>query len=481
MSLKQRTVKAGIWALLQNGGRQVISTFVFLVLARFFLNKDDFGLVALATVTIAFLTVLVRQGLSTAIVQRISVRDEHIDSAFVANVAAGVLISLIVVFCADPFSRLLGDQRVAVILQVMSVNLLLISLGLSHESLLTRELKFKSLATRTLISSVVSGLVGICVAYAGGGVWALVSMQISMTFSGLIVLWWASPWRPKWRFSSDAFRELLPVSLGAAGIAIVSVINDYADQFIVGKLLGVGALGVYVVAQKVVKLLFTVFFMSITSIALPSFSRLNGDTNRARNGMLSAMAVTTVFSFPVFLGLAVTADLVVPIVFGRQWIEAAPVMSLLCAWGAIGSVTYYFGPILQALGHTQIVFRYVALGAALLTVLCTIGSQFGLIGFSIAVLATPLSTLPWWINALQRHIGVSGGMLVNAFSRNLIAALFMVISVIVLRQFAHGETLAFQLTASILVGATTYATALLLVANANAKSTLSLLGLMFKK
>lgn len=477
MSLTQKTIRAGMWALVQNGSRQVVSTLVFLALARFFLTKDEFGLVALAGLLIIFLNVLVRQGLGTAIVQRKEIQDIHLDTAFWVNVGVAIVLTLGVVATADTIAALLGDSRVSPILQVLSLAMVISSLSLTHEAILSRELRFKSLAIRTLTASIAGGIAGLGFAFAGGGVWALVAMQLTAAVGGVIVLWWASQWRPRLRFSSTALREMLPMSANMTGVSIVSVLNDLIDQLVIGRVLGTPALGVYVVAQRVVKLLVTVFVQSLTSVALPGFSRLNGDIERTRNALFRATRLSTFVAFPVFGGLAVTADLIVPMLFGGGWEEAVPVMSILCIWAALGSISFYFIPVLTAVGSPNAAFTNSAIGAVLLLVLCLIGASFGLTGVAAAVLLKTACMFPLWIASLRRVLGIRLAPFAAAFFANLMAMALMILAVAVFRNSVLIQTMYMEMMASIAIGFLVYLLMIWLVS----KDVLADIGSLVKK
>ncbi len=462
-----------MWALVQNGGRQLVSTLVFLALARFFLTKDEFGLVALASLSITFLNVLVRQGLGTAIIQRREIRDIHLDSAFWANLIAAIALTLAVVAMADDIALLLGDIRVSPILKVLSIGMVITSLSLTHEAILSRELRFKSLAIRTLAASIASGAAGMGYALAGGGLWSLVAMQLTASVTGLAVLWWASRWRPRLRFSASAFREMLPMSASMTGVALVSTLNDLIDQFVIGRMLGAPSLGVYVVAQKVVKLLVMVFVQTFTSVALPGFSRLDGDKDRTRNAFLRATGIATFVAFPVFLGLAVTADLAVPLLFGDGWDEAPAVMSVLCLWAAIGAVNYFFAPVLVAVGQGNEVFKNSLLGAVLLVVFAVLGAEFGVAGVAAGVLLKSVFMIPFWLRQLRTHLGVTGKMLSGAFGGNLLAASLMALSVLMLRWLLVSGN-AVELSVSLFAGVAVYAVLSMKLSNPAAREFMSL-------
>src|SRR5687767_10457402 len=176
-ALQGRVARGLTWTLLDTWGSQLLGLFIFVLLARL-LTEIDFGLVTLAAVFVAFAQLLVDQGLGDAIVQRPQLTRRQLDTAFWASMVTGLLITVAAVVLAIPISILLGDRRLEPIIQVLSIIFVLTALSSIQMGLLRREMAFRSLAVRRLVAVALSGVVGVGMALAGFGAWALVGQQI---------------------------------------------------------------------------------------------------------------------------------------------------------------------------------------------------------------------------------------------------------------------------------------------------------------
>src|SRR5262249_15477240 len=153
-------------------------------------------LVAIAGVLMSFVLAFADQGFAQAIVQRADLEREHLDTAFWTTMAVGVGLAAVVYGVAEPFSALYGQPRLEGLLQVLSVVFILIGLSSVQEALFRRRLLFKALAIRSLVAATAGAVVGLGMAFAGFGVWSLVGQLIAARAAGVLVLWWATDWRP---------------------------------------------------------------------------------------------------------------------------------------------------------------------------------------------------------------------------------------------------------------------------------------------
>jgi PST family polysaccharide transporter len=179
------------WSALQASASRLLSAVVFVLLARL-LEPDAFGVVAVASVFVAFMTVLVDQGFSQALVQRPSLDREHLDTAFWANLAASAVVVALVVGAAGPVADLFDEPDLAPILRALSLALVASALGGVPTALLRRRLAFASLALRGLLSVAAGGVAGVAAALAGFGAWSLVIQLVVQAGVETAVVWSAS-------------------------------------------------------------------------------------------------------------------------------------------------------------------------------------------------------------------------------------------------------------------------------------------------
>ncbi|AFY66666.1 lipopolysaccharide biosynthesis protein [Geitlerinema sp. PCC 7407] len=349
MSLKQKALRGVLWTAIQNWGGQAISFIVFLVLARL-LNPEDFGLVALASVFFAFMQVFLDQGFSQAIVQRRELEPDHLDTAFWTNVLIGGLLTITSAASAGAIAALFKQPLLTPIIGWLSLNFVLGALNSVQTAILSRELAFKTLAWRSLVGLLAGGATGVAMALTGWGVWSLVGQQLTNSVVGVAVLWQVSDWRPRLRFSRRHFRELFSYGINVVGINALNFLNRRADDFLIGYFLGPVALGYYTVAYRILLVLSQLMIGTIQKTAMPVFSKLQAEPERLKGAFYSAIQMTSLVAFPVFLGLSALAPELVVLVFGEQWRPSIPVMQILGWIGLLYAGFYYNGPMIMALG-----------------------------------------------------------------------------------------------------------------------------------
>jgi O-antigen/teichoic acid export membrane protein len=348
-NLRQKALKSVIWTAIESWGRQAVSLVVFFLLARL-LNPETFGLVALASIFIAFVQVFLDQGFSVAIIQRKEVDEEHLDTAFWTTLLISILLTFSSIACAGLAADFFKQPQLIPIIQYLSISFAFTGLSSVQQAILERQLAFKSLAIRSLIAVVVGGIVGIVMAFLHFGVWSLVGQQLSNSLVQVLVLWRVSDWRPGLRFSPKHARELFSFGVNISAFNIVNFFNRRADDLLIGYFLGPVALGYYSVAYRLLLVMIEVLISTTTKVALPVFSRLQGEPERLLSAFYSATEFASLVAFPLFLCVPVLAPELVKVLFGEQWIQSIPVMQVLSLVGPIHLIIFYNSAVIMALG-----------------------------------------------------------------------------------------------------------------------------------
>ena len=279
--MKRTAVLSALWAAGESWSLRGVSLLVFLVLARL-VDPAAFGLVALAAVYVTTVQALSDQGLATALIQRENLEEAHKDSAFWANLALATLA------LAWPAAAFYSEPRLAVILRWYALWPLLGSLSVVQQALLRRAMRFRELALRQLAGAIAGGIVGIAMAYAGMGVWALVAQQLVNQAVALAVLWSIAEWRPRFAFSHRHFRDLFGFGFNVLAANMMRAIGFQADRLVLGFFLGATELGYYSIAQRLLAIVTDFVAGSAERIVVPLFSRIQGDRERVSRGLMTA-------------------------------------------------------------------------------------------------------------------------------------------------------------------------------------------------
>ncbi|MDZ8024384.1 MAG: MOP flippase family protein [Nostoc sp. DedQUE11] len=351
-NLRQKAFKGVVWSAIQNWGRQAIAFIVFFVLARL-LGPEAFGLVAAASVFLSFIQIFLDQGFSSALVQRKELEPEHLDTAFWTNIGIGLLMTAFSIAAAELVANFFSQPELTPVIRWLSLSFIITALSSTQEAIFQRQFDFKPLAVRELIGVSASGLVGVTMAYMGFGIWSLVSQQLVNGLVRVLLLWWASDWRPRFIFSKTHFQELFSFGINVVGINLLSFVSTRCDNLLIAYFLGPTALGYYSVAYRLLEIVTQLFIGVITPIALPIFSRLQQDIEKTRQALYRTVQLSNLIGIPIFLGLSALAPEIVVTFFGEKWVSSIPVMQILNIIGVLYAGFYFNGPVLMAVGKAS--------------------------------------------------------------------------------------------------------------------------------
>lgn len=398
MSLKEKTIKGLYWSGASQAGKQISQFIIVAILARL-LSPNDFGLLAMATVFINFGMIFSEMGISSALIQKQDTHDRHYYSAFWLNVVVGIALTLIFATISPLIAWFYKKPELQLILAVISINYFISSFVVIQQTILTKEMDFKSLAIRDIIAVVLSGGIGIYMAFHGFGVWSLVFQSITFTLFNAILLWALSPWRPKYQFAKSDIKDIFGFSANLTGFNVVNYFARNVDQLLIGKFLGAQALGYYSLAYRLMLYPLQNISWVIGKVMFPAFSKIHDNLEKVRGNYLKTVKIIALIAFPIMLGLFAVAPEFIKVIFGIKWAEAITTIRILCVCGLFQSIGTTVGVIYLSLGRVDMLFKLQFWGTALVVVFILIGLKWGING--VALFYTLQSVL--WI-IINLHI-----------------------------------------------------------------------------
>jgi O-antigen/teichoic acid export membrane protein len=311
--------------------------------------------------------------------------EEARHTVFTLMVVRGFLIALVVFFAAPFIAAYYDEMVLGPCIQLMAVGFIVVGFTNTNTELHRRELNFKRLTYLAQATAVVSLLIVIPLAYFLRNIWALVIAQF-LTFVTSVVLSYALiEGRPKFYFDRGLAKELLGYGKFITGVAIFGFIAQEIDNAVVGKLLGMEALGFYAIAFKLASLPATHFSRVTARMMFPVCSKLQNDVPAMRELFIKVLKFVGHLAIPLAAGMALLAPELVQFLYGEQWLGAVPPLQVLCLYGgvmALGSWGYVF----NALGKPQINF-YLNVGRAIgiSSLIYPLTKLFGTVGAAWAV------------------------------------------------------------------------------------------------
>jgi len=402
--LRRKATQSIGWIVLERWTSRLLALIVIAVLTRL-LAPEDFGLLAMATVVTAILQVFVEAGFVTVLVQKKDLSPKDSSTAFWTSVALSVVLYAALFLSAPLIAVLFGEPQLTEVLRVMGLGLPISSLSQVPAALLERSFGFKSLAVRQVIGVLCGTAVAIPVAFAGGGVWALVAQALVTSAASVIVLWTATPWRPKWEYSIASLRSMGSTGVRVMGIGLLDAVQQNIDKLIVGAFFSAQDLGYYYLAQRIGTILIELVTTVMSRVTLTTFAKVQDDLPRLNRIFLQMTFASSAIGVPMFGLVAVLATQIVPFAFGPGWDETVPIMWILAGGWAFGAVMYFDRNAFLAIGRANVALWVAVLQNIVGVVLVFAFVPFGIFGVAFSRWSR-IVTWPVRIWALKRLIGL---------------------------------------------------------------------------
>lgn len=425
-----KKTKVGIfWSFLNQGGSQIVSLIVTFILARL-ITPAEFGLIGMIAVFTGFAKIFVDFGFSTALIQKAEINQRDINTVFSFNLFSGGMLSILFFSLSFLIADFYEEPLLEKITKIYAPLFFISAIGGVNRALIVKSLKFKLSTIISMVTTIISALVAITMGLYGFGVWSILSQIIVeqvLSTSLVLILY---PVNQKPRFYKSSFKGLSKNGFNMAGNSIINYWSRNADNLIIGKMLGDGALGIYTKSYGIMMLPLRNISRVIGKVVFPSFSILQNDILQIRMIYLKATRIIAYVTFPIMAGLAILSEPFVLITFGPQWKDMIPIVSILSGIGALQSVFTLNGVIYNSLGKAHIAFRISIVRSIMNIAAFIIGVKFGgLIGLTIAyTIVTILGFVPSFYFA-GKQIKVSILDMAKNLSHALISTLFTAVIV----------------------------------------------------
>ena len=267
-SIIQKAAGSVKWSGLMEVVSRTASPLIYLILARL-LTPADFGVVAVAMIVLNFSQMFWDAGLGKALVQIEEAPENAANVVFWVNAVMGLAIYAILFLAAPGIAVFFHSPASIPVLQVLGLQVVISSLSAVQTSLFTRTFDFRRLFWIKLATAFLPGFCSIPLAFWGYGVWALVAGYLASSLLNLGLLWWTSPWRPRWHFDWPLACRLFRFGIWVMGESFLGWFFLWGDNLLVGRFLGVNALGVYSVAWNICTMIFGLASEPLFAGALP--------------------------------------------------------------------------------------------------------------------------------------------------------------------------------------------------------------------
>lgn len=380
----------------------VVQLVITMVLARL-LTPDEFGTVAVVTVFLAFFNILADFGISTAIVQYRDLTDEDYDGLFFFSLLMGFALAAAFCLLGLPVASLYGDEELVSLCCASAPAVLFATLNMVPNGLLLQRKHFRSISVRLVVASLGSGALAVALALGSAGCYALVAQSVFN--AGIVFVWnWAST-QPK--LSNPHFmpplRRIFRFSAYQGGFSVINYLARNLDNMLVGATMGSAALGYYDKAYKLMQYPINYLPGVFSSVLQPYLSDYRNDHCRIYECWLEICRLLAVVGFAVAAVFVSFASEVVWVMYGDQWVAAAPALTTLVLSLGPQMVNSTSGAVFQSVGRTDLLFRS--------GLVCT---AISLVAILVGVASGRLAALGLFVSfAYYAHLGVTAWLLVR--------------------------------------------------------------------
>lgn len=451
--LKQKTAKGVVWSAVERFSVQGVQFIVMIVMARI-LTPEDYGLVGMLAIFLAVSQSLIDSGFSQALIRKQDRTEADNSTVFYFNIAVGLFLYLVLYLVAPAVAGFYDAPALTSVMRVVCLSVVINSLVVVQRALYTARIDFRTQAKASLTAAVVSGVVGIAMAYSGFGVWSLVAQQLINLGINAALLWVFSGWHPRLLYSWKSFRGLFSFGSKLMLSGLLDTLYKNIYTLVIGKIFNAGSLGHYTRAQQFADFPSSNLTGIMQRVTYPVLCSIQDDDARLSDVYRRFLKLSAFIIFPLMTGLSAVAVPLVEIFIGDQWSYCASLLQVLCfamMWYPIHAINLN---LLQVKGRSDLFLRLEIIKKSLgVAVLCAT-VPLGLMAMCYGQILSSIISLAINTYYTGKLIGVGFIRQMKDLFPTLLLSLAMFTVVLLLVRMI--ENIYLQLAAGIAVGVVIY-------------------------
>lgn len=374
-SLKQSAITAIKWNAIGKFGNIFLNLTFSIILARL-LSPDDFGLVALVFVITEVSNIFIESGFASGLIQSKNATEIDFSTIYVFNILVGLLFSSLIYFSSGFFAAFYEDYRLVNIAKAISVVYIINSFSIVPRAYLTKNLDFKLQTFIALVTSSITGVLGITLAFAGFGYWALVLKRVSESIVNTLGYFFASRWKTSFRFSLMSLKKYWKYSSHILLTSLTAGVTGTADSVFVGKLFSAAQLGLY--SRGKTYAFMPVDFLStvVNQTIFPLFSKMQDDPSEFERNYVKTNRLIIYLFVPMLFVIMINSKEIITVLIGKKWLGASEYLALFSIAGVFYFLNAFRFHILNSRGFSNYNFQIelllspLKLGCMFLAVFC---------------------------------------------------------------------------------------------------------------
>ncbi len=327
--LRQKVFKGVIWASLEKFGLQIVSFVVSMVLSRL-LTPEDYGTVALMSIFLAVAGLLVDGGFGAALIQKKNATEMDYNSVFYLHLAVSAVVYAALFFAAPSIARFYNVAALTPMVRIASFQFIFGAINSIQGAEIAKKLQFNLSFRVSVITSGVSAVVGITLAFLGWGPWALIWSSFASGLIGVIARWFIVAWRPRLMFSFTALKSLFSFGWKVVITQLIYSVSTQLYGLLIGKLYSRADLAFFNKGRAMPNLVKDTVHTVLARVSFPMFALIQDNPSKVRSVMRELIRTSTLIVYPLLMLLAASAPSAIRVLFGDQWDASVPYVQLFC-------------------------------------------------------------------------------------------------------------------------------------------------------
>lgn len=395
MSLTNKIKSAGFWQTIEVASQFVFQFIYFSIMARLLL-REDYGLMAISSGLIGVGMIFIRGGMGTALIQKKNINDRYVNAALQTNLVIGLTLFVIFYLLSIPVGTFYGDDRLPLIVKVLSFNILLLSINNISVSILHKNFKFKYSSLISITATITSNLVGLFLAYKGYGVWSLVWATLTNSAIRALGFWYYASIKLSIGVYFKEAKELFAFGSGMILLALSNFFSEKGLNLIFGKIFEPATLGIYERASHL-KSIPSLFLGSVLDkVMFPVMSEIQDEDKRLMNLFKFGLGLSNSLMIPLTVYLIIFTPEIVGILMGEKWIDIIVPLQFMFIVLPFSNSGRMADSIIRAKGlvYKNVVRKYI-FTAIIIVLSLTLGYYYGIVGAAIGI------SISYFINYLM--------------------------------------------------------------------------------
>ncbi|MED4156815.1 lipopolysaccharide biosynthesis protein [Priestia aryabhattai] len=356
-SLKARIFGGVFWKFTEKTISQGMSFLISIILARILL-PEEYGIVAIVLVFITMANVFVTNGFGESLVQKKDADETDFSTIFYCSLILSMVLYLLIFISAPAIAAFYKNEQLTGVLRVLAILLPVGSINTIQQAYISKHMVFRKSFFSTLIGTLLSGGMGIWMAYQGFGIWSLVGQYLLYSIVETTVLFFIVDWRPKFKFSVNSAKALIGFGWKLTAAQLINTGYAQLRTLLIGKVYSATDLAYYNRGNQFPQLFITNVDSSISSVLFPAMSNCNSDVSEVKRLTRKSMRITAYVIFPLMAGLAAVAEPLVSLLLTDKWLFCVPFLKWGCLYFAMQPIQTANWQAIKALGRSDICFKY---------------------------------------------------------------------------------------------------------------------------